>query len=475
MDQIQFSNRERQVIQLLIQGKTNKEIALALGVSVRAIEFHLSHIYSKLGVSSRTEAALKLSDLRLRESAGGELRESTVPERDESDDNNETSISTRRIPVNRPFLVGLGILIATSVFYVGSIYQMAKARASAQEVIPTPTSVPTNTLIVPTETSTPAVSAKEHILEQIRQFAAEYEQAVQAEKVNGEVAFSTDPNTGEEIFLFTGESEKRISDLRSEFHGKLRGLMDLYAQIYRGETNPTPFPTLLTSEENQPYLNALYEQAQSYCQMRDLDVQNATIIVYDPDEGKYHPLLIDDEMARCYIYGWMIEEWRTAPELAKVNREADMTVIRQVMGKPDLKLIFQSVSGVPNAPGRNAALYTDETGTKYRVDTETARLAAIEPNFPGHPDISAVEEKSMDELRGIARQFAITNSPRLGELETVLLYEENCKEDICFFRWDYRNKDWSGTDWAMMPPFLQVGVLTNGQVATYINTLDLFK
>lgn len=462
------------MIQLLIQGKSNKEIALALGVSVRAVEFHLSNIYSKLGVSSRTEAALKLSELQLRESTGGELRESTVPERDESDDNIETTISTRRIPVNRPFLIGLGILIATSVFCVGSIYQMAKARASAQEAIP-PTSIPTHTIVAPTKTSMPAVSGKEHILEQIRQLAAEYEQAVQAEKVNGEVEFSTDPNTGEEIFLFTGESEKRISDLRSEFHGRLRGLIDLYAQIYRDATNPTPFPTLLPSEEKQPYLSALYEQAQSYCQTRDLDAQNATIIVYDPDEGKYHPLLIDDEMARCYIYGWMIEEWRTAPELAKVNQDADMAMIRQVMGKPDLALNFQAIQGPGNAPGRSAVLYTDETGVEYYVDIETARLAQIIPNFPTHPSIPENEKKSMDELRGIARQFASTNSPRLADLESVLLYEENCKGEICFFRWDYRTKDWSGTDWAMMPPFLQVGVLTNGQVATYINTLDLFK
>jgi hypothetical protein len=150
-------------------------------------------------------------------------------------------------------------------------------------------------------------------------------------------------------------------------------------------------------------------------------------------------------------------------------------MIRQVIGKPDLKLTFQSVSNIANAPGLDAALYTDETGTKYRVDIETARLAAIEPNFTGHPDISAAEAKSIDELRGIARQFASTNSPRLAELESVLLYEENCKGEICFFRWDYRNKDWTGTDWMMMPPFLQVGVLTNGQIVTYNNTLDLFQ
>ncbi len=81
----------------------------------------------------------------------------------------------------------------------------------------------------------------------------------------------------------------------------------------------------------------------------------------------------------------------------------------------------------------------------------------------------------MDELRGIARQFAITNSPRLGQQEDTLVYEETCKDNLCFFRWDYRNKDWSGTDWFIMPPFLQVGVSKNGQITTYNNTLDLFE
>ena len=165
----------------------------------------------------------------------------------------------------------------------------------------------------------------------------------------------------------------------------------------------------------------------------------------------------------------MIEEWRIAPELEKVNQDADMALIRQITGKPELFLEFQSVRG-------DAVIYTDETGTKYYVDINTARLATIEPNFSGHPNIAASEMKSIDELRGIARQFALANSPRLGELETVLLYEEGCKDEkLCFFRWDYRNKDWSGTDWFIMPPFLQVGVLRNRQIATYNNTLNLFE
>jgi DNA-binding NarL/FixJ family response regulator len=56
----QFSLRERQIIELLLQGKTNKEIALLLQISRRTVEFHASNIYAKLGVHSRTEFILRL-------------------------------------------------------------------------------------------------------------------------------------------------------------------------------------------------------------------------------------------------------------------------------------------------------------------------------------------------------------------------------------------------------------------------------
>jgi DNA-binding CsgD family transcriptional regulator len=58
----QFSARERDVIALLLQGNSNKEIALALDIANRTVEFHLGNIYAKLGVTSRTEAVIKLSD-----------------------------------------------------------------------------------------------------------------------------------------------------------------------------------------------------------------------------------------------------------------------------------------------------------------------------------------------------------------------------------------------------------------------------
>lgn len=53
-----LTDRERDVLTLLAQGLTNKDIAQSLFLSVRTIEAHLRHIYGKLDVTSRTEAVL---------------------------------------------------------------------------------------------------------------------------------------------------------------------------------------------------------------------------------------------------------------------------------------------------------------------------------------------------------------------------------------------------------------------------------
>jgi DNA-binding CsgD family transcriptional regulator len=57
-----LSNREWDVLKLLLEGKSNKLIASSLGVSTRTIEFHLKNIYAKFQVSSRIELILKLGD-----------------------------------------------------------------------------------------------------------------------------------------------------------------------------------------------------------------------------------------------------------------------------------------------------------------------------------------------------------------------------------------------------------------------------
>lgn len=57
-----LSRRERDVVNLLLQGKSNKQIALSLGISERTVEFHLNNVYAKAHVASRVELVIKLGE-----------------------------------------------------------------------------------------------------------------------------------------------------------------------------------------------------------------------------------------------------------------------------------------------------------------------------------------------------------------------------------------------------------------------------
>ncbi len=50
--------RETEVLRLLAQGKSNKEIGSELVIGIKTVKTHVSSVLSKLGVSSRTQAAL---------------------------------------------------------------------------------------------------------------------------------------------------------------------------------------------------------------------------------------------------------------------------------------------------------------------------------------------------------------------------------------------------------------------------------
>jgi DNA-binding CsgD family transcriptional regulator len=60
--------RQVQVLRLIQQGLTRREIAERLGITTSAVDWHLHRVYIRLGVSSRIGAVLKAANLGLLES-----------------------------------------------------------------------------------------------------------------------------------------------------------------------------------------------------------------------------------------------------------------------------------------------------------------------------------------------------------------------------------------------------------------------
>ena len=57
--EVSLTPRERSVVTHLLDGRTNDEIASALGITTRTVEAHLARLFERLGIGSRTELATR--------------------------------------------------------------------------------------------------------------------------------------------------------------------------------------------------------------------------------------------------------------------------------------------------------------------------------------------------------------------------------------------------------------------------------
>ncbi|SDP72044.1 regulatory protein, luxR family [Streptomyces sp. cf386] len=59
--------QEQAVARLVASGATNQQAALELFISVKTVQYHLTHIYSKLGIRSRSELAARFREIPTQE------------------------------------------------------------------------------------------------------------------------------------------------------------------------------------------------------------------------------------------------------------------------------------------------------------------------------------------------------------------------------------------------------------------------
>lgn len=58
-----LTDREREILKLIFEGKCSNEVAQSLAVSKRTVDFHLARAYMKLGVSNRFQAFKRAVEL----------------------------------------------------------------------------------------------------------------------------------------------------------------------------------------------------------------------------------------------------------------------------------------------------------------------------------------------------------------------------------------------------------------------------
>jgi DNA-binding NarL/FixJ family response regulator len=58
----QLTPRELQIARLVAEGKTNRDVAATLFVTPKTVEFHLTRVYRKLEIHSRTELVRRMAD-----------------------------------------------------------------------------------------------------------------------------------------------------------------------------------------------------------------------------------------------------------------------------------------------------------------------------------------------------------------------------------------------------------------------------
>ena len=128
-----FSEREKEVTKLLLEGNSNKQIAMALGISESTVEYHLKNIYKKLQVNSRTEAVLRLGK-SIGKDISSEFGKSIVEINGEPTENGGKPISTRRLPMNKTFYIIGGSLLAIVLL---TMIVLANMSARNADVLPT--------------------------------------------------------------------------------------------------------------------------------------------------------------------------------------------------------------------------------------------------------------------------------------------------------------------------------------------------
>ena len=254
---VPLSKREKEVFQLVLQGKSNKQIAMGLGISVSTVEYHLKNIYRKLQVNSRTEAVLRLG-----KSVGNDtpstLGKSVVEINEEAAENDGKSISTRRFPMRKMIYVVSGCFVT---IVLGVTIVLVNMPARNPNIVPV-TEVSTISAALPTVTqngsslSTPATTEASLILFEYSVVAGDTCESIAAtfgvsvaSIVGRNHLSSSCPLTDGQILLLVGQNAQSVENVTDPIPP------EFYGEWKHAKTNPNITRVLILQHAGATYLN----------------------------------------------------------------------------------------------------------------------------------------------------------------------------------------------------------------------------
>lgn len=546
-----FSKREQDVIVFLLQGKSNKTIALLLGISTSTVEFHLKNIYAKLQVGTRTEAILKLSNNQLGKSTGSiildELLKSTVVETSNSADNINQHIVRRMSMKMFAYISGVVLIgLITGLFLINS-------QAKSVGIIDTPTTVaPAEFPITPTITSlTPqtesCISVHEinfcvkgvaltkdftYVMLEIKTLSNVQpnglgfmlpalmketyptlldEQGIEYSTVDGNKSLAAFPGIDGQTYLQTLkfppldrknkqatlkfqaigifvplqssiqldlgkglqpgqtislnqtlELQGQIIHLvKAEFTDSLR--LDIWSdplQLKNGVIALSPQLGIPDGMDigfgsNLTFSGSPYQAFAELSQSRSKSISGLLTI---PINGVSFYYQGDFEIPFHVPESGLSNQ--TTPTLDQLDQIAE---IRRFLGDQNLEPTFVAFENLNNIW---SAMYLTNNDSKYWVEIQTRRIIQFEIG-EARENID-IGDNNADDLRGIAEQIAINNSPKFNQLYNELVLSEKLEGDLHIFHWEYPKI----TIADLGSPSLQVIVSRGGKVVGYTNTLD---
>lgn len=114
------SPREKEVLEMIVRGLTNKEISLVLGISLATVRNHTHSIFEKMGASNRTEAAVTALENGL---VNAPKKSDSEKEEDETKRDKEILEMIVNGLGSKEIALSLGVTFNTARHYTSSVFE----------------------------------------------------------------------------------------------------------------------------------------------------------------------------------------------------------------------------------------------------------------------------------------------------------------------------------------------------------------